>query len=718
MESRSKRRDKSSGETAAYGETKMAKNYTIQFMSLRAGTTYVVSIGGGTGSPVALKGGAEPFVTQEDDGEDVFQAVRTQTGYIRILDDGKDASGAVIDATLGANWWTDLVPANGTARPVTVTAYPTANAAGTMVWQGYIQAQSFSGELYGGTQEREFPVQCVLSALEGINVPTGSTYTATVKNFAFLLNTLFTQLSGTLFDYINVQGGSSALTMLQKKLDWQNFLTDETGSGSVHSKYNCLVALTDALTFWGWTARTKGRELFLTCADDSTMTKCLRITMAELGTIASGGSISTTYADMFTTVELAENYVNTDNDEIYVRGQGKATVSVDVNEHDEVLKFAPDAVRKVLENNATWTWVPGSSDSSEYMVGYFETRPTKTSFNTEIMSGVGTSGWGEFSRRMLYGSVEVEESTDLDIIAVKRLYTGSVMASLTLNRPHSYAGGSLRLSGQIYRGAKLKVDGDGQSNMRIRVGIGESHETARWFYLRYGTGTNISYGWTQAGTIDDFRVHAGAGNTYFAPLLYRIHEVWHDIDDRSFPCIPVPNEAGLSGKLFVDFLGCDDHGIADDFEIANFTVEFLRDQTYIPASTDEAPRGRTMKETRKTSREYRASNNQFAEEWNVDCIWASDNNMKYGYGLLMEADGTFMGRLWYGGSQEWPEQHLANRVSAFGNRTHRLLNVQTDVSQQEVGVRNKVTLGGKTYWPLAISREWHDDIQMITMIEM
>ena len=82
----------------------MAKNYTITFKSLRAGTTYVVTIGGGTGSPVALKPGAQPFTTEEDADEDQFKPIRTQTGYFRIVDDGKDASGNAFD-------WKDLIPA-------------------------------------------------------------------------------------------------------------------------------------------------------------------------------------------------------------------------------------------------------------------------------------------------------------------------------------------------------------------------------------------------------------------------------------------------------------------------------------------------------------------------------------------------------------------------------------------------------------------------------
>ena len=57
-------------------------------MSLRAHTVYTVNVGGGAGAAVPLKGGAQPFTTQESDDDDPFCPIRTQTGYLRIVDDG------------------------------------------------------------------------------------------------------------------------------------------------------------------------------------------------------------------------------------------------------------------------------------------------------------------------------------------------------------------------------------------------------------------------------------------------------------------------------------------------------------------------------------------------------------------------------------------------------------------------------------------------------
>ena len=72
----------------------MAIHWQIHFKSLRAGTDYTVHIydANYSDTPIQLKGGAEPFVTQEDDDEDMFTPVRTQSGYIPIVDDGSTAT--------------------------------------------------------------------------------------------------------------------------------------------------------------------------------------------------------------------------------------------------------------------------------------------------------------------------------------------------------------------------------------------------------------------------------------------------------------------------------------------------------------------------------------------------------------------------------------------------------------------------------------------------
>ena len=161
----------------------MAVRWQIPFKSLRSGETFTVNIHDAnySGTPITLKGGADPFSTQEDDDDDLFTPIRTQSGYIRIVDDGFAADGST------PYNWKDLLPLTDTDRPVTLT-----NAGGTIVWQGFMQAQNFGGVLYGNPQEREYPVQCALTVTECNDIDVTN---HELRNFAYLLNAIISGMA-------------------------------------------------------------------------------------------------------------------------------------------------------------------------------------------------------------------------------------------------------------------------------------------------------------------------------------------------------------------------------------------------------------------------------------------------------------------------------------------------------------------------------------------
>ena len=96
----------------------MAIHWDIPFKSLRSARTYWVSVydnSYGSNTPVELKGGVVPFETEEDDDDDWFKPVRTQSGYLRIVDDGNDSSGYPLSS---GDKWTDMIPSNDKNRKV------------------------------------------------------------------------------------------------------------------------------------------------------------------------------------------------------------------------------------------------------------------------------------------------------------------------------------------------------------------------------------------------------------------------------------------------------------------------------------------------------------------------------------------------------------------------------------------------------------------------
>ena len=225
----------------------MAIHWQVKFKSLRADRLYTVSIYDDAypgSTPIQLKGAADPFYTQEDDDDNIFTPIRTQSGYIRIIDDGG------ID-------WRDIIPSTDTARPVTLTHVE--NNQTVTDWIGFIQAQNFGYTLFEIPVERELPVQCPLTVVSGIDINYTQT---TIQNFASLLKTIVDSIPvtsrPTRFFF---QGGADAQSWLLKRIDWRNF-TSLDDDNNIEAKYSMQECLEKMCQFWGWTVRIKGNILY------------------------------------------------------------------------------------------------------------------------------------------------------------------------------------------------------------------------------------------------------------------------------------------------------------------------------------------------------------------------------------------------------------------------------------------------------------------------
>lgn len=672
--------------------------YSITFKSLRAGANdspYVVNIGGTGGT--ALMGGAQPFVTQEDDDEDMFLPVRKQSGYLRVIDDGSFN-------------WKALIPTDDMSTPVVLTK------GGTVMWQGFMQAQTFSGELYGNPQEREYPVQCALSALASKQAPTNQT---DMSNFAALIYyILVTRLTGTGvdFNYFIFQGGYDAVEWLIKKFDWHNFI--DINDNGVTPKYTLLELLEETCRFWGWTCRTWRDCVIFTCADDSAEPKALELTKTTLGQLANGYSVGYTYNNMFAPLSISDSFQNpafasTNNEDTILRGISKATVTANCNETKELIEFAPQNVRDIMESiSHPYVWEQPDPDNS--LIGLFRTNPAISSFDSQYISGSGG-----FDRRQIYTDEKAVEPSVCDCVLINRWYnSGTAIASMQTNRDRIFTGGSLKMSFTLYNGAELVTTGDRQRGFEMRIGIGTSRSNAQWFYMTIPGLPDISYfnyGWSNSPSSEfhafpDGNIGAAWANSGGSIIAF-----------CRFPSIPIPGS--MYGKVFVDFLGAHDGdytGIGEIFQIANFKLEYSRDSASIIGQ-----RIRMLIKDRKNSRDYVATNNNPCNnEWKASCIFASDNLMEYGYGLLMDSDGSFMSVASYNSGDTQPEQHLANRVASYWNGTKHRIDAElqsqalaSGTAINDISPRHKVTIGGVTGDPVAISHDWRDDVVTLTVIE-
>ena len=673
----------------------MAKNYTITFVSLRAATTYTLHIGGGSGDSVPLKGGAQPFVTQEEETDDQYTPVRTHIGYLRILDNGLDANGNAWD-------WKDLVPDSDTARPVTLTHV---SGNDTVIdWIGFMQAQDFGSVLYGNPQEREFPVQCVLSVTQGTDI----NYTQKeIQNFAYLLKQIVDAIPSDQrpTNYV-IQGGEDAQAWLLKQIDWQNFCTTDD-EGNISARFTMYECLEDVCRFWGWTARTYQQTMYLTCTDDQVEQKLLKLTYEQLATMAGGTAAGTTTDDMADVSLSGDIFASIENHDYLVRGVNNAQVQVNGNRADKYLvDLTADKFEKLLKDQG-WNQTPIVDDGK---FAYYTN--DLLSFTMPLLKGNATTNYGSFNMARLAPNA-MEEGDYYSEIRIKKSYdseatTGYV--SLETVYQHAFDDGYFQMLGETFRLATKYEDvteqqkniGDyfGNKTMYMRIGIGASRAAAKWY-------NGTSWG----DEVTAFKATIGNANEYIGVVS----------NSGNFRKTKIAVDS-LKGYLYIDFFGSNDMPEKDgqrSFEIADFQVTFTRTE-----SRNVAVSGKRSSEQidRNNVRIYKAKNeNKVRGDYNADCIYGSDNDMEFGYGVLINQDGSYMNGLTYGESTvpEYPEQHLANRVVEYWSTPKRKIECELKANAiATIDPGTLVTIDATLTHPIAICRDWYDDLVRFVLLEM
>lgn len=694
---------------------KMAYNihWQVKFMPL-TGSQLVVNIYDEAptqgGWPIQLIPGAKPFETQEDDTSDVFTPVRTQSGYLRIVDTGMatDANGQSVSFN-----WRDLIPAADTDRPVTLTRGT------TVMWQGFIQSQNFGCVLFGNPQERAFPLMCCLSAMEGYDVDYQHT---DIENFAYLLNHIVSCIETPAINLIRLSGGWAAAEILKKKIDWQHFVA-VAANDKMDARYSLLQCLEDMCRFWGWTARTWRDRLFLVCHDDGDMNaNILNLTRKQLATLAGGtqaGSVSALPATRAFPLTL---FRSTANEDFQERGPQKAKVQADGDSaNSEVVFFSPDAVITAMKDAGWQNPTPGTGDHKGDWLQYTN---NLLAFNYIFFTGSAISDRGSFNVRSFISGGDGEKPNQDAVIRILAKYNGSNCVQLDSIYAHAFAGGMLTIHGSIFYGFdKFEKHEEnsriGLKYMYVRVGIGPSRNSSETMWYN-------GLSWV-AGTPSVFKMSIGNSDNVFRPTYTRGSGSSTTTIHLKYITISNP----MVGRLFVDFLGSDDIGIVGDiiqidtgnyvFDIVDFNVTFERSLSYIlPGETIGTSIVKNV--TRADIREYTAENQNRSDiKWDADCIYASDNNMLFGYGVILNVNGSYMsGFIYSGTTPETPEQHLANRVADYWQRSRRRLKMEVSngsiVGNSDPNIT--FTFDSMRFMTVSFDNDWRNAKLIVTLMEL
>ena len=392
-------------------------------------------------------------------------------------------------------------------------------------------------------------------------------------------------------------------------------------------------------------------------------------------------------------------------------------MKADCNEQSTFVTFAPPTVQKAMEDAGSYSWVSGTEDNT----GYYTT-PLITSFDSNVLKGSATVNAAGFCRRQYYSSTEQDNATKLDMIVVNDWdMAGQDLAVVQLQtkRMMSFSDGTLKITGSVYHDDQtLWEDDDNNDFIIARVGIGMTYATAKWYYLGCSALGVITHGWGTAKT----KVNLVVNGTIKGTGIY-IYSGPFNLDSV-IEGIPVP--ATLYGYVFLDIIGglWNHVRLMEKFAIGNLKIEFSRGQIFIPSTTSQSTRPRLLSKDRVSTHDYTALNtNAIRNEQNIDLIYASDNNMKFGYGLLMNSDYSYSGWAEYRAQTltERPEQHFADRIADFWAQSKRVVttDLRTDVVEQSAPITplTHLVLDGTHFRTLAVSHQWRDDIVTVKMIQ-
>lgn len=609
----------------------MAIHWKIPFKSLRDKTDYCVNIYDAdfSGTAVVLKGGDQPFTTKEDDNDDLFAPIRTQSGYIRIVDDGFAADGVT------AFDWRDIIPQTDTDRPVTLT---TGNS---IVWQGFMQAQNFGSKLYGNPQEREYPVHCALSVMSREDVDVKEYCYDKIPNFACLLDYILSAVPSITIDNVIAQGGADARVWLLKKFDWSVF-GDANEDGELVNNCDMQKALRDMCMYWGWCARISGTTLYLLSPDDTVLVNFLVLTRAQLTSLAGGTSTGTIKTGGYDTQTIGNIFASTNTTDMQLRGYNSAIMNADPGDASELVYTYPKAVMVEMFNSGFSTPIGGVSYSQD--IG--------ETFTTDILNGLFSNN--SMCLRKTGNTIEP---------VIRRLGTN---AHFTSRQRHNFTAGNFTIKGQ----ATAYTSAYG-----IRLIIELIYGTESYQSEIFSVILSVS----KEGKIDQ--------NIDTTNLLH------------SDAYLHVELRETIDGPASID--------------IENFEVTFER-------ATDF----RRLDQARISSKEYRAKNTSMVKEtWSESTMFATDNYMQFAPGIVQNPDGTYFGGWNYSQHQSGtmqPEQHMVDRVTSYWNVSKRMItcDVRADLLTMEPKPNQKITIDTTECYPMAISRDWRNDVITLKLIEI
>lgn len=703
------------------------------------GTQYRVDIydEGYTGSPVELTAGETPFTTDEDDSDDFFAPVRTQSGTLQICTETPSGSTIKLE---------DILPSNNIERPVRLVNLSNSNA---VEWQGFLSCEAYSQDYIGIPQNLDLPLIGVLEAMDSVEAdPAKLSGLNTVGTTIEKLLDIFIDKAGVSYfsEYYmpNIARGSNIVSKYidASVLFEQKEYNNENSTTYIVSGLSLQDCLARIATYMGWCLREKSGTLYFMAANESVGYNRVYRT----GFVNSQGNIIIKWQG-----DLSVKTVSTkDIDDLDWMGNGhQRSVAQGAKSVEVVAKLAKYAFDLELpqfpygETHEIYRQYNGPTNRIYILA----------SKNTAPYNNV-TLAYYKATMSAVHGTQSAAEKTTLaDLLA--NLWNATGIVDI-----YSGQGTETVRSGAFF--AKVSYENQNQSAHSTNDGIFVSwlprplttnYSTQPIFSMRSIVQYNIGFGFLKLSAsmtnlvvnfdnsyevvwitkesqyTDSILMHIKFGNKYWNGSSWSdsFTKVWLDIEGSNFkknwkPSMSVEETDGYILPLF----NCN-----GELEIAIYPQnnmpnrsnnKFLLNTFFNELKAEYVQTDDERMADRSENKYFRLLGTNFRDEISVNTDFASTLNNKPSPSLIMNSETEAMTELNYGSTKSpdmrRPEVDLLNRLAAYYGAARQRLELEVaHISTPLPQLRLNGINDGKVYLPMAESRDWRTGVCKLTCIE-
>lgn len=693
---------------------------------------------GYTGEVTTLVGAPEPFITQEIDDADIFTPARTQSGYIRVVDN---------TGTLMAS----MMPENNVQR------YVALKVANEIKWQGFMVSQAFEQPWDDNYNIIEFPVASILASLANIQ-PDDRLVSSSIRFSKIFLDAL-RKLFGTsdcsqfVSNVITIDNLIFDHTWLYTAIPMQCFFSkkneDDYDVSYPFESMDYLSIMSEVCKAYGLTMRESGTEIIFANYDSVTNPGSIGEYVTPFSTLVSIAETGSPDIDSVQVEDLRMSrqlrWRGTNNSTGFVQGLRNARVELSLNDYTSLFMDLP----RTIEDMSDVIQVPKVKIGTVYVQPHAPRTYSNEEFSFYEMNFKDTVGRSTYqdcldncvlNRPLFDPQYSVNDHTHTGAFPCRWYYkkeakeVAVLKNGLFLNQMYLKDGQSWTPN-YCY---KLK------SPFSFRLEDGYINIDMQMFNFTTGTNKDCIYfgtlndiwGMTQETTLycmlkvgnkywnGSAWVDASSSNPPFGIHFVGNSIVCNKTADMSVGTdkgwlIPVTKEDALDGEISFYILNMSHAYNTVGYQNAHSRIISDLSINYLPVKS-------LMESARGTNNYYRKITQSFSEDKDVALIVGSfNNNWKSSSFIIHPADDNsyvvHMLRFTDSGSQyKRPEEFLLDRIERQYKHTRRYFKAQIcDRLLEDADLcKNRFTYNGRTFVGFDSSHNWRDSMQIVNFVEI